>query len=83
LSRFFATGSKVGIQAADVKPLKLILATLNAATLPGDMGLPGLKRHPPKSSRRGSWSVTARANWRVTLRFDGKDAVDVYYEDYH
>jgi plasmid maintenance system killer protein len=48
LSRFFATGSKVGIQAADVKPLKLILATLNAATLPGDMGLPGLKRHPPK-----------------------------------
>lgn len=83
LSRFFATGSKVGIQAAHAEPLKLILATLNAATTPNDMGLPGLKLHPLKGSRAGTWAVTVRANWRVTFRFDGKDAVDVDYEDYH
>ena len=66
-------GSKAGIQAAHAKPLSLILGTLNAATTPGDMGLPGLKLHPLKGGRSGTWSVTVRANWRITFRFDGKD----------
>lgn len=83
LARFFATGSKAGIQAAHAETLKLILAALSAATAPGDMGLPGLRLHPLKGGRSGSWSVTVRANWRVTFRFEGKDAVDVDYEDYH
>ena len=83
LAKFFATGSKAGIQAAHAEPLKLILATLTAATTPTDMGLPGLRLHPLKGGRSGTWSVTVRANWRVTFRFDAKDAVDVDYEDYH
>lgn len=83
LTKFFAAGSKAGIQAAHAEPLKLILATLNAATAPGDMALPGLKLHSLKGGRSGSWSMTVRANWRITFRFDGKDAIDVDYEDYH
>jgi proteic killer suppression protein len=83
LAKFFATGSKAGIQAAHAAPLSLILAALNAATAPGDMGLPGLKLRPLKGGRSGTWSVTVRANWRITFRFEGKDAVDVDYEDYH
>lgn len=63
--------------------LKLILVALNAATAPGDIGLPGLKLHPLKGSRGGSWSVGVSGNWRLTFRFEGKDAVDVDYEDYH
>ena len=83
LAKFFATGSRAGIQAPHAERLGLILATLSAATAPGDMGLPGLKLHPLKGGRGGTWSVTVRAKWRVTFRFDGKDAVDVDYEDYH
>jgi proteic killer suppression protein len=83
LAKFFASGSKAGIQAAHVEPLRLILARLSAATSPDDMALPGLKLHPLKGDRRGTWSVTVRANWRITFRFEGKDAVDVDYEDYH
>ena len=83
LAKFFATGSRAGIQAAHADRLSLILGTLNAATAPGDMGLPGLKLHPLKGGRGGTWSVTVRANWRITFRFEGKDAVDVDYEDYH
>ena len=83
LAKFFATGSRAGIQAPHAERLSLILATLNAATTPGDMALPGLKLHPLKSSRSGTWSLTVRANWRVTFQFEGKDAVDVDYEDYH
>jgi len=83
LAKFFTTGSRAGIQAEHAERLSLILATLSAATTPGDMGLPGLKLHPLKGGRSGAWSVTVRANWRVTFRFDGKDAIEVNYEDYH
>ncbi|MEX0733052.1 MAG: type II toxin-antitoxin system RelE/ParE family toxin [Steroidobacteraceae bacterium] len=83
LARYYTNGSKAGIQAPHAERLSLILAALNAATAPGDMALPGLKLHPLKGGRSGTWSVTVRANWRVTFRFEGKDAVDVDYEDYH
>jgi proteic killer suppression protein len=83
LAKFFATWSKAGIQAAHAERLGLILAALNAATAPADMGLPGLRLHPLKGSRGGSWSVSVSGNWRITFRFEGKDAIDVDYEDYH
>jgi proteic killer suppression protein len=83
LGKYFATGSKAGIQAAHAERLTLVLAALNAATTPGDMGLPGLRLHPLKGARVGSWSVSVSGNWRITFRFEGKDAVDVDYEDYH
>ena len=83
LAKFFATGSRAGIQATHADRLRLILAALNAAVAPGDMGLPGLKLHPLKGTRSGTWSVSVSGNWRVTFRFSGKDAVDVDYEDYH
>lgn len=83
LAKFFATGSRAGIQAAHAERLGLILAALNAAIAPRDMGLPGLRLHPLKGGRSGSWSVSVSGNWRITFRFRGKDAVDVDYEDYH
>jgi proteic killer suppression protein len=83
LAKFFATGSRAGIQAGHADRLRLILAALNAAVAPGDMGLPGLKLHPLKGTRSGTWAVSVSGNWRVTFRFSGKDAVDVDYEDYH
>jgi toxin HigB-1 len=83
LGKFFASGFKAGIQATHAERLRLILAALNAAAAPGDMGLPGLKLHPLKGTRSGAWAVSVSGNWRVTFRFDGKDAIDVDYEDYH
>lgn len=83
LAKFFATGSQAGIQAVHADRLRLILAALNAAVAPNDMGLPGLRLHPLKGTRSGSWSVSVSGNWRVTFRFSGKDAIDVDYEDYH
>jgi proteic killer suppression protein len=83
LAKFFATGSRAGIHAAHAERLGLILAALNAAVAPSDMGLPGLRLHPLKGGRAGSWSVSVSGNWRITFRFSGKDAVDIDYEDYH
>ncbi|WP_293063568.1 type II toxin-antitoxin system RelE/ParE family toxin [Okeania sp. SIO2B3] len=45
LERFFESGTTRGIQAEDVNRIRLILASLNAATSPQDMNLPGLVLH--------------------------------------
>ena len=83
LARFFQTGSKSGIQPQHAERLRLILAQLNAAAAPGDMALPGLRLHPLKGDRKGTWSVWVSGNWRVTFKFVGKDADAVDYDDYH
>jgi toxin HigB-1 len=83
LERFFATGSKAGIQAKHADRLRLILGRLNAATSPQDLNLPGLGLHELLGSRTGTWAVKVSGNWRVTFGFIGKDAERVDYEDYH
>jgi proteic killer suppression protein len=47
------------------------------------MSRPGLYLHELKGKRRGTWSVRVTGNWRVIFRFEGRDAVDIDYEDYH
>jgi proteic killer suppression protein len=83
LERFFATGTKRGIQAKHGDRLRLILGALNAATNPQDMNLPGLGLHELQGTRKGTWAVKVSGNWRVTFAFAGKDAERVDYEDYH
>jgi len=63
--------------------LRLILARLDASAEPRDMNLPGLRLHPLKGPLKGAWAVDVSGNWRVVFRFEGKDAVDVDYVDYH
>ena len=50
---------------------------------PKYVDLPGLRLHELKGKRKDTWSVNVSGNWRITFRFDGVDAVDVDYEDYH
>jgi proteic killer suppression protein len=83
LERFFATGSRAGIQARHAERLRLILGRLSVATQPGDMRLPGLDLHELKGLRKGTWAVTVSGNWRLTFMFEGRDVERVDYEDYH
>lgn len=83
LERFYRTGSRTGVQPVHANKLRLILGRLNAAHEPRDMNLPGLYLHELKGDRRGTWSVRVSGNWRVTFQFEGPDAADVDYEDYH
>ena len=83
LAKFFATGSKSGIHAQQAERLRLILGRLSAVAKPEDMGLPGLRLHPLKGTRKGTWAVWVSGNWRITFRFVGADAEVVDYEDYH
>lgn len=83
LERFYTRGTTAGIQAAHAKKLRLILSNLDQAETPDDMDLPGLRLHELKGDRKGIWSVSVSGNWRVTFRFNGRDAEIVNYEDYH
>ena len=52
-------------------------------TVAQDMDAPGFRLHPLRGDLKGFWAVTVRANWRVIFRFEGDDAFDVDYLDYH
>lgn len=83
LEQFFLTGSKAGIQPQHASRSRLILAQLQQARSIDDMRIPALRLHELKGARKGTWSVTVQANWRITFFFVSGDAEDVNYEDYH
>lgn len=47
------------------------------------MNAPNWRLHELSGSLAGRWSVWVNGNWRLTFRFDGKDAELVDYQDYH
>jgi toxin HigB-1 len=83
LKRLYEDGDARGVIAEHVVRLRDILVRLDAARAASDMHLPGFRLHPLKGGMKGVWSVTVRANWRVTFRFADDDVVDVDYLDYH
>lgn len=83
LSRFYHIGSLSGIQAHHAKRLQLILTRLDASVCPEDMNLPGLYLHKLNGQLKDFYSVTVQANWRIIFRFEGDNAYDVDYVDYH
>ncbi|MFN4353866.1 type II toxin-antitoxin system RelE/ParE family toxin [Parvibaculum sp.] len=83
LKRLYEEGDRRKPPAQDAAKLARILARLDAAASPEDMDVPGFQLHPLKGDLKGFWAVTVRANWRVIFRFDGGDAIDVDFVDYH
>lgn len=84
LQLFFETGSKAGIQPAHAARLARQLRRLDVADGPQAMDMPGWQLHSLQGGDLGGhWSVRVNANWRLTFRFDGPDAILVDYQDYH
>ena len=83
IEKFFETGSKAGIQPKHAKRLSLQLFSLNQATRPEDMNLPGWEWHPLKGGLEEQWAVSVNGNWRLTFAFEDEDAILVDYQDYH
>jgi proteic killer suppression protein len=83
LKRFFEAGSKAGIQPKHAARLRLILTVLSVAATPHDMALPGLGLPQLTGELADFWAVIVSGNYRIIFRFEGTDAVDVDYVDYH
>ena len=83
LERFFTRGDYRGIPAQYAARLDRMLDRLDISIRPEDMHLPGYRFHPLKGNRKGHYAVSVSGNWRLTFRFEGKDAIHVNLEDYH
>jgi proteic killer suppression protein len=83
LKRLYERDDRSGIRPDFVDTVQEILTVLDEATTPQELDLPGYRLHPLKGDRKGFWSVTVRANWRIVFRFVGVDAFDVELIDYH
>ena len=83
LKRLFEDGKRKGVNAELSDRIENILGLLDAATTVQDMSLPSLRLHPLAGDLKGFWSVTVRANWRITFRFEDGRAIDVDLVDYH
>lgn len=83
LQKYFKSGSRAGIQPGHDERSRMRLIALETATCIDDMDLPGFRLHPLKGKRKGSWAVDVSRNWRVVFSFEGGNAFDVDYEDYH
>ncbi len=68
LEKFYASGSKSGIQPEHARKLGIILVFLNRAVVPSDLDLSGWALHPLKGKLEGHWSV--KVNGTGELRFD-------------
>lgn len=83
LEKLFHNDDRSRINPKHASKLARILDRLDASIKPQDMNLPGYKLHRLAGKEKGIWSVWVSGNWRVTFQFDGLDAVDVDYLDYH
>jgi len=83
LKRFFERGDSRRLPPDMVEKITLILSELNTAQVVEDLNLHSFHLHPLTGDRHGEWSITVRANWRITFRFEHGLALDVNFEDYH
>ena len=83
LRQLFEDDTPKGVNAAHVRKLKQILALLQVAERIEDLEVPTFRLHALKGDRKGWWSITVRANWRVIFRFVNGIALDVDLVDYH
>jgi proteic killer suppression protein len=84
LEAFYTTGSRKGIMVEHATMIESIFAFIdNVPNIEALEGIPALKLHQLKDNRDGIWSMTVRANWRITLAVNGDSCELLNYEDYH
>lgn len=84
LQRLFETGDSSGVQAKDVDRIKLRLLVLDEAeSIDEFKNFPNFKFHPLKGDKKNLFSITVRANWRITFEFKDGHAYILNLEDYH
>ncbi len=83
LKRLYERGDPSLIYSDLQERVEAILAQLDVATSLEAMRMPHYRLHALKGDRKGYWSVTVKANWRIIFRFGSEDVHDVELIDYH
>ena len=83
LRRFFVNDDGSKLPQDMLTRISVILSALHAAQDIEGMNVPTFRLHTLKGDLKGFHSVTVRANWRIVFRFEGENAFDVDFVDYH
>lgn len=85
LRLLWETGKASKLPADQLKRIQQMLELIDSAQLiPHDFEFfRSWKIHPLKGGLKGYWSLTVKENWRIIFRFDGQNAFDLDYLDYH
>ena len=83
LSELWAKGSTGKIDAKLHDRILERLDALDAATVVGDLNLPGFDFHPLKGFKPVRYSVHVNGPWCVTFEFSDGDAYKIDFEQYH
>jgi proteic killer suppression protein len=84
LKRLWEDGRSKGIDPKSRAKIERILQKLDAIASPQELAQEqGYHFHELSGDRKGVYSVTIRANWRITFEWDGDHVVRVDQEDYH
>jgi proteic killer suppression protein len=84
LKELFTTGKSKRLPQERLGKIKLILASIQAATKVGDLNMPGARLHKLKAPPyAGFWSLDVSGNFRIIFRFEDGNASDINYLDTH
>ena len=83
LELYAIKGDRSKLPAAHISKIRLILTRLDAASSPEQMNQVGYGFHALKGDVKGFYAVKVSGNWRIIFRFEGENATDVDYLDYH
>ncbi|MEN4545985.1 type II toxin-antitoxin system RelE/ParE family toxin [Pantoea agglomerans] len=84
LQKLFVKGDVSGVQSKDAERIRLRLLVIDEAVSTDEFkNYPGFNFHPLKGNRKNIYSITVRANWRITFEFENGDAYILNLEDYH
>ena len=83
LEKFFIKGIMSKLNAEHIERIRLILLVIHRAKVIDDINFVGSNLHELRGERKGTYSVTVRANWRITFEFKDGNAYILNYEDYH
>ena len=83
LKRLYERGDVSQIRPDLLPRVQDILGRLDVAEAPEDLDMPGYRLHRLRGDLKAFWSVTVSRNWRLIFRFEGSDATDIDFIDYH
>jgi len=83
LHKLYHDGFAAGVPPASKARILALLDLLENAQEPKELAMPGTGFHPLKGNRKGQYSLTVTANWRLVFEFDGEAFTQIDLEDYH
>lgn len=83
LRALFEWGRSRKVQPDLHKRCTRAMDALHAAAALSNLKMPGWSVHPLKGDREGRHAMAVSGPWRITFRWDGKDAHELDLEQYH